>query len=60
MNFPLGRAGLNDSDLNKVYRYVPRETTVVRFLTTDPVCLLLIPLDLNGRDSARDDRMLTL
>ena len=51
---------MNDGDLHKVYRYAPRETTVIRFLTTDPVCLVLIPLNLNGRDSARDDRMLTL
>jgi hypothetical protein len=37
MDWPLENAELSDSDLAKVFRYVPSETTVIRLLTTDPV-----------------------
>ncbi|RYP75012.1 hypothetical protein DL771_002660 [Monosporascus sp. 5C6A] len=40
MDFPLENAGLNEGDLNKVFRYAPRKTTIVRCLTTDPSPLL--------------------
>ncbi|RYP06561.1 hypothetical protein DL765_009439 [Monosporascus sp. GIB2] len=45
MDFPLDNAGLNDGDLNKVFRYAPGKTTVVRCLTTDPQSPLLWSLD---------------
>lgn len=35
MDWPIDNAGLSDSDLAKVFRYEPLETTVVRLLTTD-------------------------
>lgn len=37
MDWPLENAGLSDSDLTKVFRYAPHETTVIRLLTTDHV-----------------------
>jgi hypothetical protein len=40
MDWPLENTGLNDSDLNKVFRYSSRETTVIRLLTTDPVGII--------------------
>lgn len=43
MDFPLNRPGLHDSDLSRVFRYAPQETTVARFLAKDPA-LLLWPL----------------
>jgi len=37
MDFPLERPGLFEGDLDKVYRYTQRATTVFRFLDRDPV-----------------------
>jgi hypothetical protein len=37
MDLPLENAELSDSDLAKVFRYAPRETTIIRRLTTDEV-----------------------
>jgi len=49
MDWPLENAELSDSDLAKVFRYAPRETTVVRLLTTDEVgssrCLIAYHTD---------------
>lgn len=45
MDFPLNRPGLHDSDLSRVFRYAPQETTVARFLAKDPVC---VPFDLSN------------
>lgn len=35
MDWPLANVGLSDSDLARVFRYLPQETTVIRRLTTD-------------------------
>jgi hypothetical protein len=49
MDWPLENAELTDSDLAKVFRYAPRETTVIRLLTTDQVgssrCLIAHHID---------------
>ncbi|KUJ07848.1 uncharacterized protein LY89DRAFT_691534 [Mollisia scopiformis] len=40
MDWPSPNAGLSDSDLSRVFQYVPQETTVVRRLSADPKLLL--------------------
>jgi hypothetical protein len=38
MDWACDNAGLNDRDIENVFRYEPKYTTVVRMLTSDKVC----------------------
>jgi hypothetical protein len=38
MDWPLEYVGPSESDLMKVFRYAPRETTVIKLSITDEVC----------------------